>query len=195
MVTNSIKLHFALVLQKLTTWKAMKKNRFGGRWATFFLAAGLFSAILISCKEDEADRVGQRTVTDIIRENPEFSILKEIVDDATKGDAFRTQNATFFLPSNAAFNKAKIFSASEITSKPDSIINIDVFLNQHVLNGQVSYGDLKPGKYDVVGKSLKLEIAKKDTSFTVNGAEIARRNVNAANGIIQVLDSLYVKVK
>lgn len=194
MVTNSIKLHFTLVLQKLTTWKAMKKNRFGGRWVTFFLAIGLFSTILISCKEDDADKVGQRTVTDIIRENPEFSILKEIMDEAKKGDAFRTQNATFFLPSNAAFNKAKIFSASEITSKMDSI-NIDVFLNQHVLIGQVSYGDLKPGKYDVVGKTLKLEIAKKDTSFTVNGAEIARRNVKSANGIIQVLDSLYVKVK
>lgn len=195
MVTNSIKLHFTLVLQKLTTWKAMKKNRFGGRWATFFLAAGLFSTILISCKEDEADKVGQKAVTDIIRENPEFSILKEIVDGAKKGDAFRTQNATFFLPSNAAFNKAKIFSASEITSLPDSIIDIDIFLDQHVLNGQMSYGDLKPGKYDVVGKSLKLEVVKKDTSFTVNGSEIARRNVNAANGIIQVLDSLYVKVK
>lgn len=194
MVTNSIKLHFALVLQKLTTWKAMKKNRFGGRWATFFLAAGLFSTILISCKEDADDVVGQRTVTDIVNENPEFSILKEIMREAKKGDAFRTQNATFFLPSNAAFNKASISSASEITSKTDSI-DIDIFLNQHVLNGQVSYGDLKPGKYDAIHKSLKLEIAKKDTSFTVNGSEIARRNVNAANGIIQVLDSLYVKVK
>lgn len=191
MVTNSIKLHFTLVLQKLTTWKAMKKNRFGGRWAAFFLAAGLFSTILISCKEDEADKVGQRTVTDIILENPEFSILKEIIRDAEKGDAFRTQNATFFLPSNAAFNKANIFSASAITSKPDSI---DKFLNSHVLNGQASYADFKVGKYDAVNKSLIIEIAKKDTAFTVNGARIARRDLPAANGIVQVLDSVYVKV-
>jgi uncharacterized surface protein with fasciclin (FAS1) repeats len=193
MVTNSIKLHFALVLQKLTTWKAMKKNRFGGSWATFFLAVGLFSTILISCKEDEADKVGQRTVTDIINENPEFSILKEIVVHVGKQDAFRTQDATFFLPSDAAFNKANIASAAMITRMPND--SIQDFLNSHVLKGLVSYGDLKPGKYDAVYKKLKLEIAKKDTSFTVNGSEIARRNVNAANGIIQVLDSLYVKVK
>ena len=193
MVTNSIKLHFALVLRKLTTWKAMKKNRFGGRWATFFLAAGLFSTILISCKEDKADMVGQRTVTDIIRENPEFSILKEIVNYAGVSDAFRTQDATFFLPSDAAFNKANIASASLITRMPkDSVQN---FLNSHVLKGQVSYADLKPGKYDAVYKKFKLEVSKKDTSFTINGSEIAKRNVNASNAIIQVLDSLYVKVK
>jgi len=190
MVTNSIKLHFALVLRKLTTWKAMKKNRFGGRWATFFLAAGLFSTILISCKENGDDVVGQRTVTDIINENPEFSILKEIMDKAAKRDAFRSQNATFFLPSNAAFNKAGIFSASEITVNPDSI---SINLNKYVIGNQVLYGDLKAGKYDALIKNQKIEIAKKDTSFTVNGSEIARRNVIAANGIVHVLDSAYVK--
>ncbi|WP_454523189.1 fasciclin domain-containing protein [Dyadobacter jiangsuensis] len=191
MVTNSIKLHFALVLRKLTTWKAMKKNRFGGRWATFFLAAGLFSTILISCKENADDVVKNRAATDIILENPEFSILKEIMLAAKKGDAFRTQNATFFLPTNAAFNKAKIFSASVITSKPDSI---DKFLNRHVLNGQKAYSEFTAGKYDNIDKTLKIEIVKKDTAITVNGSHISRKDLSASNGIIQVLDSVYVKV-
>ncbi|WP_229206076.1 fasciclin domain-containing protein [Dyadobacter fermentans] len=133
----------------------------------------------------------RKTATDVILENPEFSMLKEIIIAAEKGDAFRTQDATFFLPSNAAFNKANIFSASVITSKPDSI---DIFLNRHVLKGQVSYADFTAGKYDNIDKTLKLEIAKKDTAFTVNGARIARKDVSASNGIIQVLDSVYVKV-
>jgi uncharacterized surface protein with fasciclin (FAS1) repeats len=193
MVTNSIKLHFALVLRKLTTWKAMKKNRFGGRWATFFLAAGLFSTILIACKENADDVVGQKTVSDVIRENPEFSILKELVIYTDGSDALKAQNATFFLPSDAAFNKAKITSASQITYMPkDSVRN---FLNSHVLKGLVSYAELKPGKYDAVYKNFKLEVAKKDTSFTINGSEITTRNVNASNAIIQVVDSLFVKVK
>lgn len=169
----------------------MKKNRFGGRWVTFFLAAGLFSTILIACKENSDDIVKNKAATDIILENPEFSILKEIMLTAKKGDAFRTQNATFFLPTNAAFNKANIFSASVITSKPDSI---DKFLNRHVLSGQKAYAEFTAGKYDNIDKTLKIEIAKKDTAFTVNGSHISRKDLNASNGIIQVLDSMYVKV-
>ena len=69
------------------------------------------------------------------------------------------------------------------------------FLNSHVLKGLVSYAELKPGKYDAVYKKFKLEVAKKDSSFTINGSEISRRNVNASNAIIQVVDSLFVKVK
>ncbi|MDR6803340.1 putative surface protein with fasciclin (FAS1) repeats [Dyadobacter sp. BE34] len=171
----------------------MKKNRFGGRWATFFLAAGLFSTILISCKEDKADMVGQKTVSDVIRENPEFSILKELVIYTEGSDALKAQDATFFLPSDAAFNKAKITSASQITHMPKDTVRD--FLNSHVLKGLYSYAELKPGKYDAVYKKFKLEVAKKDTSFTINGSEIARRNVNASNAIIQIVDSLFVKVK
>ncbi|MET7254854.1 fasciclin domain-containing protein [Dyadobacter fermentans] len=171
----------------------MKKNRFGGRWATFFLAAGLFSTILIACKESGDDVVGQKTVSDVIRENPEFSILKELVIYTDGSDALKAQNATFFLPSDAAFNKAKITSASQITYMPkDSVRD---FLNSHVLKGLYSYAELKPGKYDAVYKKFKLEVAKKDTSFTINGSEITTRNVNASNAIIQVVDSLFVKVK
>ena len=171
----------------------MKKNRFGGRWATFFLAAGLFSTILISCKENKSDMVGQKTVSDVIRENPEFSILKELVIYTEASDALKAQDATFFLPSDAAFNKAKITSASQITHMP--VDSVRDFLNSHVLKGLVSYAELKPGKYDAVYKKFKLEVAKKDSSFTINGSEISRRNVNASNAIIQVVDSLFVKVK
>lgn len=192
MVTNSIKLHFALVLRKLTTWKAMKKNRFGGRWATFFLAAGLFSTILIACKENADDVVKNKAVTDIIYENPEFSMLKEIVVHIGKSDALRTQNATIFLPTNAAFAKAKISSASTITSMSNT--DIENFLNAHVLKGVVKYADLKTGTYESLDSKRSLVIAKKDTAFTVNGAKISKTDVIAANAIIQVVDSMYVKI-
>lgn len=170
----------------------MKKNRFGGRWATFFLAAGLFSTILFSCKESDDDLVKQKATTDIILENPEFSILKDIMLRASKSDALRSQNATIFLPSNDAFNKANIFSSSVITSLPDS--SIRKFLDAHVLKGQVAYAELKTGTYPTLDKNEKIVVAKKDTAFTINGSLIDRPNVVASNAIIHVLDSVYVKV-
>lgn len=192
MVTNSIKLHFALVLQKLTTWKAMKKNRFGGRWATFFLAAGLFSIILISCKEKDEDIVKRKAMTDVILENPEFSMLKEIMQHRKMNDAFRSQNMTFFLPSNAAFRKANIVSASVITSMHDD--SVSKFLDSHILKGPIAYNEFKAGVYETYDKRAKISIAKKDSVVTVNGAKIGIKDVETNNGYIQVIDSVYVKV-
>ncbi|MBO9615324.1 MAG: fasciclin domain-containing protein [Dyadobacter sp.] len=169
----------------------MKKNRFGGRWATFFLAAGLFSTILISCKEDKGDLVGQRTVTDIIHENPEFSILKEILDNGGSPDAFRTQDATFFLPDNAAFQKANIASSAAI-SKNAAL----PFLNSLIIQGIYNVDNDLPAdslKTAAVGKKIKF--VKQDKVVTVNNSEITKRNVVAANGLIQVIDSVYVRVK
>jgi len=192
MVTNSIKLHFALVLQKLTTWKAMKKNRFGGRWATFFLAAGLFSAILISCKEDEADKVGQRTVTDIINENPEFSTLKGIMDRAALPDALRTQDATFLLPDNAAFEKANI--PSSIGSTMIDTVARD-FLKSFVLKSVYNIDNTLPADSLRTVSGKKIKFTKQENVVNVNNAEITKKNISAANGLIQVVDSVYVKVK
>lgn len=192
MVTNSIKLHFTLVLRKLTTWKAMKKNRFGGRWATFFLAAGLFSTILISCKEKEEDIVKNRAMTDIIMENPEFSMFKEIMVHAKLSDGFRAQNMTFFAPSNAAFNKAKIFSSSVITRMSED--SIKIFLNSHLLKGVKKYSELPEGSNKATDEKSIIMIAKKDTMFTVNGSKIVRKDLAANNGYIQVIDSVFYKV-
>lgn len=188
MVTNSSKLHFPLVLRKLTTWKAMKKNRFRGRWATFFLAAGLFSTILISCKENDSDVVKRKAMTDVINENPEFSMLKDIMIRGGFSDSFRSQNQTLLAPSNAAFNKANIFSSSVITDK--EAVN---FLNDHVIKSVKRYNEFEAGTLETKGP-LKLSVVKKDTIVTFNGAKISRKDVETSNGYIQVLDSVYVKV-
>lgn len=188
MVTNSIKLHFTLVLRKLTTWKAMKKNRFGGRWATFFLAAGLFSTILIACKENSDDVVKRKAMTDVINENPEFSMLKDIMERAKQTDAFRTQNYTLLAPSNAAFKKANIFSTTAIPDK-----DVLEFLNSHTIKSIKKYSDFQAGTLETAGK-LNLNVVKKDSVVSFNGSKISRKDVETANGYIQVLDSVYVKV-
>ena len=169
----------------------MKKNRFVGRWATFFLAAGVFSTDFLSCKEKDEDKVKPKAMTDIILENPEFSILKDILIDANMNDAFRTQNYTFFAPDNNAFKKANIFSASVITSLPSG--SSAKFLKRHVLENPIIYADLKakPGDKESVAKE-KITVEVKDNIVTVNKSDIIKQDVNAANGVIQVIDSVLV---
>lgn len=168
----------------------MKKNRFVGRWVTFFLAAGVLSTVAVSCKESESDKVKPKAMTDVIMENPEFSMLKEIMIAANMRDAFRSQNYTLFAPDNNAFKKANIFSASAITSLPSK--GAEKFLNRHVLKGSVDFSGLKAKPGDKESLDGKITIEVKENVVSANKSDIIKQDVNAANGLIQVIDSVLV---
>ncbi|TLV00585.1 fasciclin domain-containing protein [Dyadobacter luticola] len=166
----------------------MKKNRFVGRFATFFLIAGLFSVIAFSCKENDDDLVKPITITDIILTNEQFSILRDIMLTAEMTDALRSQNFTLFAPNNAAFGKANIFAASVITGPGKDSARI--FLQNHIIKKTMSYADLMKSTSELTITQKTLNITKVDSTVAINKSDIVIRDVNAANGLIQVIDSV-----
>jgi uncharacterized surface protein with fasciclin (FAS1) repeats len=168
----------------------MKKNRFAGRCVTFFLSVVLLSAAVFSCKEDSEDRIKPKTITDVINANDQFSILREIVLYSEMSDALRGDNLTFFAPDNNAFGKANIFSSSVITTTKASA---KLFVQNHIIPKKViTYANLKVG----IEKSINnkdLSITKTDSIVAINKSDIVIKDVNAANGIIHVIDSLVVR--
>ena len=167
----------------------MKKNRFVGRWATFFLIATLVSATVFSCKEDKDDLVKPKTIADVILENGQFSILKDIMIRAKMTDALRTDNLTVFAPDNNAFGKANIFSSSVI---PDD--SVKYFLQNHIIKDRIEAADLKLGNHPALNKA-NLVITKTDSVVAVNKSDVVIPNVNADNGVIHVIDSVVVVIK
>ncbi|MCE7061768.1 fasciclin domain-containing protein [Dyadobacter sp. CY343] len=167
----------------------MKKNRFVGRWATFFLIATLFSATVISCKENSEDRVKPKTIADVILENGQFSILKDIMVRARMTDALRTDNITLFAPDNNAFGRANIFSSSVI---PDD--SVKYFLQNHIIKNRTEAAELKLGNHPALNKA-NLVVTKTDSIVAVNKSDVVIPNVNADNGVIHVIDSVLVIIK
>ncbi|MCE6988386.1 fasciclin domain-containing protein [Dyadobacter sp. CY323] len=168
----------------------MKKNRFLRLGALFFLITGLFSLALTSCKENEEDKVKPVTITDIILKNNDFSMLRDIMLYAGMSDAMRTENYTLFAPDNDAFEKANIFSSSVITNLPKDSARF--FLQNHILKNRKDYDDLVVGSFDALNKK-KLNITKIDSVIAINKSEIVIEDVNAANGVIHVIDSVLVR--
>jgi len=171
----------------------MKKNRFIGLAGTFFLLVSLVSGIIVSCKEKDEDIVKPKTITDIILENSQFSILRDIVSYAGMTDALRTDELTFFAPSNDAFGKANIFSATVITSLPEDSARL--FINSHIIGKKkLDFLKLTAGRE----KSLSgdtLTITKIDSSVAINKSDIVIKDVMADNGIIHVIDSVAFKFR
>ncbi|WP_026631264.1 fasciclin domain-containing protein [Dyadobacter alkalitolerans] len=169
----------------------MKKNRFVGRCLAFFLLAVLPSGVIISCTEKSEDIVKGKTITEVIMENERFSILKDLMLYAKMSDGLRTGDVTFFAPDNAAFGRANIFSASELTMLPED--SIRKLINNHIVGKErLDYNRLKEGKKKTLG-GKELSITKTDSIFSVNRADIILSDISAANGVIHIIDSLAVK--
>lgn len=172
----------------------MKKINFIGRYMAFFLSVLVFTSIVTSCKENDDDVVKPKTITDVIMQNDEFSILREIILDNGLSDAFRTENLTLFAPNNAAFINSKV-TAAMINDLPESLAR--QFVYRHTLKGKIRYEELKAQAYDgyIEDDSLVVRAASStDPTLLINGAFFSTKNLNADNGMIQVVSKVLVPV-
>jgi uncharacterized surface protein with fasciclin (FAS1) repeats len=131
---------------------------------------------------------------------------KDIVDTAVAAGSFNTLAAalkaaglvdtlkgkgpfTVFAPTDAAFAKLPAGTVDDLL-KPENKSKLVSILTYHVLPDAVSRGmlDKMTSAKTVEGQSVT--IAKKDGKMMVNGADIAKGEVKASNGIIYVIDSV-----
>lgn len=177
----------------------MKKINFIGRYAAIFLSVLLFGTAITSCKEDDKDIVKPKTVTDVILTNSQFSILREIILDNGLSDEFRSENITFFAPSDAAFRLSNITSAM-VNALPDSSARAFVF--KHVIKDKLTYDQLRENRLgnNVTFNGKGIIAIKKspttDSLLIINDvATIVTKNVNADNGMIQVVNQPLAKLQ
>ena len=166
----------------------MKKNSFIGSYVTLFLLSALTGSSIFSCKEKNKDVIKPKTITDIILENNDFTILREIIKGTGMTDALRSQEFTLFAPNDAAFRSSNITNASVITSLPkDSALS---FVKYHILAKRTEYKDLQKGPLKMLnGKTVLVSKTGSSDSITVIGrAYVILKNLNADNGVIHVID-------
>ena len=60
----------------------------------------LLALIIVSCKQDD---IKPQSVSDILTDSPDFSILNSAVKYAGFQDAFKTSQLSLFAPNDAAF--------------------------------------------------------------------------------------------
>lgn len=169
----------------------MKKYHFTGRGKALFLFSVLLTAGLVSCEENSKDLVKPKTVTDILAENEQFSILNDIVKGADASDAFRTENFTFFAPNNAAFQAANLTAPQVLAWKKDSVMS---FLKYHVLAQRHTTSELKTQDYKMLNNQIiNLEKGSDSTIVINKNATVIVKNVNTDNGIIQVINGILTK--
>ncbi len=161
----------------------MKKLPFKSLSLYVLIAALIFAG----CKDDDPPATQDPTITDIVVNDPNFSILEAAVLRAGLAGALSGGSLTVFAPDNAAFQAAGITEAA-IATIPVS--TLDSILKYHVIGSPVASGSVPVS--DTVKTLLGTNIyaSRNGNGVFVNGIKVKTADVAARNGVIHVIESV-----
>lgn len=141
---------------------------------------------LAGCTDKSTD-AQPKTITDVVLENPDFSILKAAVAHAGIGDALKGTNLTLFAPNNAAFQASNLTAAALTALPKDSVRNI---LFYHVLYAKTLMADVPAGTNAVstANNQATAYLIKTPTDLFINNARVTTADQPVANGVIHTIN-------
>ena len=138
----------------------------------------------------QAGKAPEKDIVDTAVAVGSFNTLATALTAAGLVDTLKGKGPfTVFAPTDAAFAKLPAGTVEDLL-KPENKAKLVSILTYHVLPEAVS-----PGKLDKMTSAKTVEgqsvtISKKDGKMMVNGADIAKGDVKASNGLIYVIDSV-----
>lgn len=99
---------------------------------------------------------------------------------------------TFFAPTDIAFEKQGNNFLSDLMT-PENKANLTDLMNNHIVNGRITFQELKDGDRlkTINGKELVVEMKK--GGLHIEGASIVPREQRISNGVILTTDTVFVK--
>ncbi len=152
-------------------------------------SAGVLLLLIIAtaaCSKKSTD-AQPKTITDVVLENAEFSILKSGVLYAGIGDALKATNLTLFAPNDAAFLASGITTASLTALPKDSVKKILLY---HVLFAKTLVADIPAGTNAVstANNQAVAYLIKSGTDVFINGAKVTAADQLVANGVMHTIN-------
>ena len=156
---------------------------------TWLLAS---SAILAAALAGCATSPAPKTLADTVAATPQLSTLNKLVAQAGLADTLRgTGPYTVFAPSDDAFKALPPATLASLSKDPAQLKNL---LSYHVASGKLTSGEVKNGNVKTLeGSSVAL--SKSGTFITVEEAMVTQADVQATNGVVQVIDRVLVPPK
>jgi uncharacterized surface protein with fasciclin (FAS1) repeats len=132
------------------------------------------------------------TVMDALSHSPKLTTAARLIQDAGLADTLQGPGpVTIFAPSNEAFAALPAAKLAEITNDKEALKAV---LGYHIVPASITLDTVVNGKQKTVsGDSLTLY--KSGSFLTVESAVVIQADVKAANGMIQVIDTVLMPPK
>ncbi len=139
----------------------------------------------------EPPPVTNPTIADLAMDTPELSTLLDAVIAADLGVVLDTEGPfTVFAPTNTAFAAVPEETLTALL-QPENIDDLQALLGLHVVPGEALAGDLSDGMTvtTLTGDELTVSVDA-DGTVTVGGATVVTADVQAANGVVHIIDTV-----
>ncbi len=161
-----------------------------------FLRASVFGAfvlVLAACADDPVVPAVTESIADIVQSNAQVTTLSSAIEAAGLAAALGGQGPfTVFAPRNEAFDDL----GSEVVQALLDAGNLDLLteiLTFHVVSGvEARSASLSNGQTVTTLQGDALTIGVSGGTVTVNGATVVAADIEAANGIIHIVDGVLV---
>ncbi len=140
-----------------------------------------------SCKKSDDTPAASNTITDVVVNNANFSVLKEAVVKANLGTTLSGAGPfTVFAPDNTAFSSAGITSATVASLSSTQLSDLLLYhtIGAKILAAAVPAG---PNAKVVTAGGDSVFVTKNASGVFVNGIKVTTADVAADNGVIHVL--------
>jgi outer membrane protein OmpA-like peptidoglycan-associated protein/uncharacterized surface protein with fasciclin (FAS1) repeats len=134
------------------------------------------------------------TVYAVLDGNPQFSLLRQLVEDADLvGSLTGPGPLTLFAPTDAAFDALPADAVAQLRSDPDLLVRV---LGHHLVEAELLVADLAAGALTTVAGD-QAEITVDPTADggdatlpRIDAATIVEPDVRARNGVVHAIDAL-----
>ncbi|WKW46706.1 fasciclin domain-containing protein [Myroides sp. JBRI-B21084] len=155
--------------------------------ATFALATLVLTT---ACSEDDSTPMmpQEKTITTIVSENQDFSLLKSAVVKANLAETLNgTGPFTVFAPNNQAFAASGI---SQETINSLSVNELSAILLYHTVAGKIIAANVPAGPNAEVATVYgdKIYVTKDSRGVFVNGWKVNTADISASNGVIHSIE-------
>jgi len=148
----------------------------------------LAAFLLTACRDE--DEPQPLTITDVVANSENFTLLEAAVLRAGLADALRTGSLTVFAPTDEAFRAAGFADAAAISAASPQMLQS--ILQYHAINNRVPAGALpiadNAPQQSLLSTNGTLFISRNNEGVTVNGARVIQPDVAASNGVIHVIN-------
>lgn len=136
---------------------------------------------------DPSDSASQ-TIIDVAMADENLSTFAELVQQAGLAETLAADGSyTVFAPSNEAFAAIPQGELEALMSDPAALSDL---LSYHVVEGVIPSEDLMNSEAVTTLQGGELTLSTADGSVTVNGATVVAADIEAANGVIHVIDTV-----
>lgn len=123
--------------------------------------------------------------------DPNLTTLVSALRAAELVDVLKSRGPfTVFAPNNAAFAKLPTGTLDDLM-RPENKKKLAALLKNHVARDEIKVGAVESGSIRTLDGN-KVRVAKSDGSITFGGATVLVADLEAANGVVHVIDSVVV---